>query len=65
MHLIGSTQAISEKISTIRKGQIVQIEGYLVNAKSPDGWTLKSSLTRDDIGKGSSELVWVNSISIR
>lgn len=64
MHLIGPTQEIRDKISSLRKGQIVEIEGYLVNAKSPKGWKLKSSLRRDDIGDDSSELVWINSLTI-
>ena len=65
MHLIGSTQTIREKINSLREGHIIQIEGYLVNATSPtDGWTLKSSLRRDDFGKDSSELVWIKSLTI-
>ncbi len=64
MHLIGPTQEIRDKINSLRQGQIVKIEGFLVNAKSPDGWTLKSSLSRDDIGDSSSELVWINSLTI-
>lgn len=64
MHLIGSTQEIRDKISTLRKGQVVEIEGFLVNAKSPEGWTLKTSLRRDDIGSNSSELVWIKSLTI-
>lgn len=64
MHLIGPTQEIRDKIDSLRKGQIVKIDGYLVNAESSDGWTLKTSLTRDDIGDASSELVWINSLTI-
>ncbi|WP_445666136.1 hypothetical protein [Fodinibius sp. AD559] len=65
MHLIGSTKQIREKINTLREGHIIRIEGYLVNATSPkEGWTLKSSLKRDDIGKDSSELVWIKSLTI-
>jgi len=64
MHLIGPTQKIRNKISSLRKGQIIRINGYLVNAKAPEGWTLKTSLSRTDIGKDSSELVWIKSLSI-
>lgn len=64
MHLIGATQKIRDKISSLRRGQIVKIDGYLVNAKSPDGWTLETSLSREDIGNKSSELVWIKSLSI-
>ncbi|PAU93835.1 hypothetical protein CK503_09175 [Aliifodinibius salipaludis] len=65
MHLIGSTKQIREKINTLREGHIIRIEGYLVNASSTkEGWTLKSSLKRDDIGKNASELVWIKSLTI-
>lgn len=65
MHLIGSTSQIRDKINSLRKGHIIRIEGYLVNATSNnEGWTLKSSLKRDDIGKNSSELVWIKSLTI-
>jgi hypothetical protein len=64
MHLIGSTQAIRDKISTLRQGQIVKITGVLVDAKSPEGWSMKTSLKRTDIGDNSSELVWIKSLSI-
>lgn len=65
MHLIGSTQEIRDKINALREGHIIHIEGYLVNATSPQGgWTLKSSMRRDDIGNDSSELVWIKSLTI-
>lgn len=65
MHLIGSTKDIRDKINDLREGHIIHIEGYLVNAQSQkDGWTLKSSMRRDDIGKSSSELVWIKSLTI-
>ena len=64
MHLIGSTQEVRNQLNSVRKGQILRIKGYLINAQSPDGWTMKTSLTRDDIGKDASELVWINSLQI-
>ena len=64
MHLIGSTQQVRDKIGRFRKGHIVKISGYLVDAKSADGWTLKTSLSREDSGDNSSELIWINKLSI-
>jgi len=64
MHLIGSTQEIRDKIGSLRKGHVVKIAGYLVNAQSPEGWSLKTSMSRKDIGDNSSELVWVKSLTI-
>lgn len=63
MHLIGSTKTIRNKIQRLRKGHIVKMEGLLVDAAS-ESWTLKTSLSREDIGEGSSELIWINSITI-
>lgn len=64
MHLIGSTPEIRDKINSLRQGHIVRIEGVLVNATSPAGWTLETSLSWDDIGDNSSELVWIKSLTI-
>ncbi len=65
MHLIGSTQQIRDTINNLRRGHVVRIEGYLVDASSAEeGWTLETSLERDDIGGRSSELVWINSLTI-
>ncbi|HEX6982249.1 MAG TPA: hypothetical protein VF181_05770 [Balneolaceae bacterium] len=63
MHLIGPTKEIRQKIKMLRKGHIVKVEGTLVNASS-ESWTFKTSLSREDIGNGSGELIWINSISI-
>lgn len=63
MHLIGPTQEIRDKISSLRRGHVVKIDGYLVNAKSEE-WSMKTSLSREDIGDNSSELIWINSLSI-
>lgn len=65
MHVIASSPVIEEKMNDLRKGHVVRIEGYLVDAKSiNEGWTLTSSLKRDDIGNNSSELVWIKSLTI-
>lgn len=63
MHLIGSTDEIKEQINFLREGHIVELEGYLVDAKASD-WTLETSLSRSDIGSNSSELVWIKSLTI-
>ncbi|TYP95172.1 hypothetical protein LX73_0468 [Fodinibius salinus] len=64
MHIIAPTKKIRDKIKTLRIGHIVEIDGYLVNAKFPGGWNLKSSLKRGDQGEKASELVWIKSLTI-
>lgn len=64
MHLIAADSYIERQISAVRTGDVVRISGYLVRATSPDGWRWQSSLTRDDVGQGACELVYVESIEI-
>jgi hypothetical protein len=64
MHLIPTSSALEKKIKNVRVGQVVHIVGQLVEARSPDGWHWRSSLTRDDTGAGACELVRVESLDI-
>ncbi|WP_395259815.1 hypothetical protein [Halalkalibaculum sp. DA3122] len=65
VHLIPSSPEIRSKILEIRRGHIVTVKGYLVEARTPDGWSHKSSMRRDDFGKEASELVWVNELQLK
>lgn len=65
-HLIPSNNTIASYINTITKGDYVQIEGYLVNVEYeyPKGNNLKwiTSTSRSDIGKNSSEIIYVTGV---
>ncbi len=65
MHLIPADPAVKQVLSAARVGDVVAIEGDLVDAKSDGGWFLKTSLTRDDSGAGACEIVYVRRASIR
>jgi hypothetical protein len=64
MHMIPANEEIEEKLKAVQEGQIVRINGYLVNVEAEDGWRWSSSLSREDTGAGACELVWVESVSI-
>lgn len=64
MHMIPADDSIEERLKSVRVGQVVQFEGYLVEARSDDGWRWKSSLTRSDTGYGACEVVLVKKISV-
>lgn len=64
MHMIPANDSVADTLSSIRRGQIVEIHGYLVDASAADGFRWRSSLTREDIGNGACELVYVESISL-
>jgi hypothetical protein len=64
MHLIPADEAVSEAIGEMRPGQIVELSGYLVRAEADDGWRWVSSLSREDTGGRSCELVYVRRATI-
>lgn len=63
MHMIPSNLATASALHRIRPGERVRIDGWLVEATAQDGWQWRSSLTRDDVGKGACEVVYVCAIT--
>lgn len=59
MHMIPATPAVGRRLLAVRTGQIVELQGQLVQAVAKDGWHWVSSLSRADTGDGSCEVVWV------
>lgn len=64
MHLIPADAGVRAMLDRVRPGEVVRIEGFLVDASRPDGWHWNSSLTREDTGNGACELVYVESLTI-
>jgi hypothetical protein len=46
-------------------GDVISLDGMLVEADKANGWRWRSSLTRDHTGDGACELVYVQSLSIQ
>jgi hypothetical protein len=65
MHMIAATPDVERALKSVRPGQIVKLAGYLVEARAADGWTWRSSLSREDTGAGACELVWVTDFDAR
>jgi hypothetical protein len=63
MHMIPSDATTAAALHRVRAGDRVRIDGWLVEATAPDGWRWRSSLTRDDVGNGACEVVYVCSIT--
>lgn len=64
MHLIPADGAVRRAIEKSRVGDVIDLRGWLVSARMPDGGEWRSSLTRSDTGYGACELVWVEGFSI-
>ena len=63
MHMVPSTPELADRLRAIHAGDLVDIRGYLIEIKFPDGGTWRSSLTRTDTGNGACELVWVDDVT--
>jgi len=64
MHLIPASSLVWRQLKAVRAGHVVRFSGYLVSARTNDGWKWDSSLTRKDSGAGACELVWVETVSV-
>lgn len=65
MHLIPADAAVAAAMARVRVGEVIALQGHLVEARRQDGWRWRSSLRRDDSGAGACELVLVDSIGPR
>lgn len=63
MHMIPADTAAAAALRRIRAGDRIRIDGWLVQADAGDGWRWRSSLTREDVGGGACELVYVCAIT--
>lgn len=65
MHLIPENDHVAQTLKDVRAGQVVQLNGYLVEARASDGWHWKSSLTRNDTGSGACEVLLVKGVTVQ
>jgi hypothetical protein len=63
LHVIPATPAIASFCKSVRQGELVHLEGELVEATGPEIGTWRSSLTRTDTGNGACELMLVEDCS--
>lgn len=62
MHLIAAADGVRRANKRVRPGQIIHLEGFLVDARRSDGWHWNTSMTRNDTGDGNCELVYVEDL---
>ena len=63
MHIIPADTSIEGKLKGVKRGQIVHIEGHLVECNQ-NGWKWKSSLSREDTGGGACEVIYVTNLKV-
>ena len=63
MHMVPADETVEQALGQVREGQVVRLQGWLIEARRDDGWAWRSSLTREDSGDGACELVYVCALS--
>jgi hypothetical protein len=62
MHMIPADDTVRNTLLSLHVGEVVTLNGYLVEVNGKNGYYWKSSLTRNDTGAHACEVVFVNSI---
>lgn len=63
-HIIPADQVVMRTLRRIRTGDIVVVEGELVDVDKPGEWYTRTSMTREDTGAGACEVVLVRKLEI-
>lgn len=62
-HIVPASAAVNRTLRRVRVGEVVRIEGELVDVAGPDGGEARTSLRRDDTGAGAREIVLAQSLA--
>lgn len=65
IHIVPANKRLKKVLLSIRKGQKINLYGYLVEIKSKDpnrAYSRMSSLSRNDTGNGACEVLWVKQV---
>jgi hypothetical protein len=64
-HIVPASDSVWDVLQRLRVGDIVDLDGQLVDLEGPDGGTMRTSLRRDDTGAGACEIILVRAAAIR
>jgi hypothetical protein len=64
-HCLPANADVRRALLAVKRHDLVTLEGYLVEVNGPGGFRWRSSLTRDDTGGGSCEILWVTAVNSR
>jgi hypothetical protein len=64
-HLVPANDIVWRKLRGLRVGDVVRLEGALVNLENPGVGMMATSLIRTDTGAGACEIIYVEKASVR
>lgn len=62
MHMIPADATVERALKQLRRGDLIRIQGYLVDVDHNSGWMWRTSLTREDTGQGACEIIYVEDV---
>ncbi len=65
MHLIPANRAVARVLDRARVGQLIELDGQLVDVRGNNGRQMSTSLTRSDTGAGACEIIYVEQATTR
>jgi hypothetical protein len=65
MHMVPATDEMAEQLRAVKRGDLIDLRGYLIQMDFPGGGVWRSSMTRSDTGNGACELVWVEELKVQ
>ena len=64
-HCLPASKEVRKRLLSVKRHELVSMEGYLVEVTKTDGYRWRSSLTRDDTRGGACEVMWITSVESR
>lgn len=64
-HLIPADDTVFKQLKRVKVGDVVRLQGHLVNVYGPNGYHWYGSTTRNDTGAGACEVLYVRSVSVK
>ncbi len=64
MHMLPADDTVRYELKQVRPGDVIHLEGQLIEADTSNGGVWRSSLTREDTGDGACEVVYVRSLVV-
>ena len=63
MHMVPANPAVRTALLQVKRHELVDVSGYLIEIRGENGWHWRSSTSREDSGGGACEVVWVDAVA--
>lgn len=64
-HCVPANSEVRERLLSVKRHELISLDGYLVEISNSDGYRWRSSLSRDDTQGGACEVMWITAVSSR